>query len=324
MWAFILRKLLYNIPVYLGIILLLMIALRVQDPVRNYLGKNVTQEQIDQKREALGLSDPFPVQYGRFVYKVILLDFEEESWKQQGRTVGEILRETIPVSMVITIPSLVFSAGISIVIALISAFYRGRLPDRALVFFAVIGMSISYLVYIIFGQFLGAFWPFHKGWAFQPFAIQGYEPLLASGDPLGTWVQYCLLPVLIGVIVAMGYDTRFYRAVMVEESGRDYIVTATAKGASKRKVMFVHMLKNALIPIITRIMATLPFLITGSILLELYFNIPGMGRELILALQVKDFPVIQAFVSVIAALFIASIILTDVLYALVDPRVRLQ
>ncbi|KAA0216528.1 MAG: ABC transporter permease [Leptolyngbya sp. PLA3] len=321
MWAYIIRKLVYNIPVYLGIILLTMAALRVRDPVAGYLGKNATPEQIELLTRDMGLDDPFMVQYGRFLWQIVRFDFSEESWAQPGRSVRSILIDSIPPSMSITLPQVAASALLAMVIALISAYFRGRLVDKALVFLAVLGMSISYLVYIVFGQFFGAFLPQHLDWDVQPFAIQGYLPWLT--EPWN-WVTYCLLPVMIGVVVAIGYDTRFYRAVMVEESSRDYIVTATAKGATKPKIMFVHMLKNAMIPIITRIMATLPFLITGSILLEMYFNIPGMGRQLITALIANDFPVIQAFVSVLALLFILSIILTDVLYALVDPRVRLS
>ncbi len=324
MWAYVFRRLVYNIPVYLGILLFMMLALRVQDPVKAYLGKSSSVEAEETLRKNMDLDRPFVVQYVDFVGKVARFDYSAQSWSQPGKSVGDILKTSIPPSLVVTVPTLFLSAMIGVVIALISSYYRGRMPDKVLVFFAVIGMSISYLVYVVFGQFLGAFWPNHADWALQPFAIQGYENPFGTTNVLGTWVTYCLLPVLIGVIVAMGYDTRFYRAVMVEESGRDYIVTALAKGASKRKVMFVHMLKNAMIPIITRIMSTLPFLITGSILLEMYFNIPGMGRQLILALQGKDFPIIQAFVAVIAGMFILSIILTDVLYALVDPRVRLS
>lgn len=321
MWAYIIRKLVYNIPVYLGIILLTMAALRVRDPVSGYLGKNASEEQIEQLTQDMGLDQPFIVQYGRFLWQIVTFDFSEDSWAQPGRSVRSILIDSIPPSLSITLPQVVASGFIALVVALISAYFRGRAVDKALVFFAVLGMSISYVVYIIFGQFFGAFLPQHQGWDFQPFAIQGYRPWLT--DPYN-WITFCLLPVIIGVVVAMGYDTRFYRAVMVEESSRDYITTAMAKGATKPKIMFVHMLKNAMIPIITRVMATLPFLITGSILLEMYFNIPGMGRQLITALIANDFPVIQAFVSILALLFILSIILTDVLYALVDPRVRLS
>jgi len=130
-----------------------------------------------------------------------------------------------------------------------------------------------------------------------------------------TGVQTCALPI---------YDTRFYRSVMVEESGRDYIVTAIAKGATRRKVMFAHMLKNAMIPIITRVMVSLPFLITGSILLEVFFNIPGMGRTLITAITAKDFPVVEYMSALFATIVILTVIVTDVLYAVADPRVRLQ
>jgi peptide/nickel transport system permease protein len=126
------------------------------------------------------------------------------------------------------------------------------------------------------------------------------------------------------VIVGMGYDTRFYRSVFVEEAARDHVVTAYAKGAGHGRVMFVHVLKNALIPIVTRVMISLPFLVTGSLLLETFFGIPGLGNKLLMALESADFPVIKAYTVMISALFIVSTILNDILYALVDPRVRLN
>ena len=316
MWIYILRRLLYNVPVYLGIVLLLMACLRVNDPVYGYLGKNATEEAYRAREEAMGLDKPFLVQYASFLGNLATLDFDEESWAQQGRTVGAILRDSIVPSLAITLPALVITSVISIAIALLSAYYRGRMPDKLMMVGAVLGMSISYLVYIIFGQYWGAY-ILNERIDGELFAVQGYEPGPSN------WVRFCLLPVLISVVVAMGYDTRFYRAVMVEESGRDYITTARAKGATKRKIMFVHMLKNAMIPVITHIMITLPFLVMGSLLLEVYFNIPGMGRALYDAITVNDFPVTQTLVAIFAGVFIASVILTDVLYALVDPRVRL-
>jgi peptide/nickel transport system permease protein len=317
MWTYVARRLLYNVPVYLGIVLLLMGALRVNDPVWGYLGKNATQEEYEVKQHAMGLDRPFLVQYAFFLGKLVRFDFAEESWANPGRTVGQMIGDSIVPSLAITVPALCLTTLISLAIGLVSAFYRGRLPDRTLMFAAVLGMSVSFLVYIILGQYFLAY-RLNQELGADVFAVQGYEP------GLGNWAHYCLLPVLISTVVAMGYDTRFYRAVMVEEGTRDYIVTAQAKGASKPKVMFVHMLKNALIPIITRVMITLPFLVTGSLLLEVYFNIPGMGRTLFTAITTNDFPVTQSFVAVFAALFIATIILTDVLYALVDPRVRLS
>ncbi len=314
MWAYCFRKLLYNIPVYLAIILLVMGALRVRNPVHGHLGKNASPEDIEILEEKMGLDQPFLVQYARFL---TTFDVNTESWVQKGNTVGQILKRSVVPSISLTLPALVLSTIIAVCVAMISAFFRGRSTDKILVFFAVLGMCVSFLVYIIFGQYFGAYRL--NDWAEQEiFAISGYEPGVIN------WVHYCLLPVLISVIVSLGYDTRFYRAVMVEESQADYITTARAKGASKMKIMFVHMLKNAMIQIITRVVISLPFLIMGSILLEKFFSIPGMGRELISAVTAGDFPVVQALTAVFAALYIFTIILTDVLYAVVDPRVRLS
>jgi peptide/nickel transport system permease protein len=341
-WTYIVRRTLYNIPVFLSIIFVVMLALRVNDPVQSQLGKNATQEQVQLLTEEMGLDQPFLVQYTIFLRDLALIwkpiDEDKQadsdspwtrkvtrSWDQK-LPVSEMILNAIPPSMAVTIPTLTITASIAICIGLISAFNRGRVIDKSLMFLAVIGMSISVLVYIIIGQYWGAYvmGDIFEGWPFQitvP-AAAGATPWFFFNP--SNWVAYCMLPVLINVTVALGYDTRFYRAVMVEESQKDYIRTARAKGASTRRVMFVHMLKNAMIPIITRIMISLPFIITGSILIEVYFGIPGMGRTLINAINAKDFPVIQTFTALFAALFIASNILTDVLYALADPRVRLS
>jgi peptide/nickel transport system permease protein len=337
MWAYVLRRLLYSIPVYLGIILVVMLALRVSDPVNAYLGKNASPESIAAKREAMGLNTSFAHQYVGFVRRVVTLNFgtddpkasaEEryESWKYAGQSVGKKLREAILPSLSLTVPALILSTIISITIGMISAYFRGTWLDRTLMFLVVLGMSVSVLVFIVIGQKFGGYW-IKENWNIDWFAASGYETWLSLNPfrfSVSTWAYYCLLPVLIYVLVAIGYDTRFYRAVMVEETGKDYITTARAKGAGKPAIMFVHMLKNAMIPIITRIMTTLPFLIVGSILLEYQFRIPGMGKLIIDAIRDKDFPIIQTFTAVFAAIFILSNILTDVLYALVDPRVRLS
>jgi peptide/nickel transport system permease protein len=317
MWVYIVRRLLYNVPVYLGIILLMMAALRVNDPVWAKLGKRATQEQYDAYAARVGLDKPFVVQYVSFLGDIVTLNFDAESWDQSGHTAGEMLARSIIPSLSLTVPALLLTSFLSICIGIIASFFRGRGVDRTLMILAVLGMSVSFLVYIILGQYFGAFW-LNQQIPGKVFAVSGYQPGLPN------WAHYCLLPVLISVIVAMGYDTRFYRAVMVEESDRDYIVTAKAKGATKRKIMFAHMLKNAMIPIISRIMITMPFLVTGSILLESYFNIPGMGKTLLTAINSKDFPVVEVFTAGFAAIFIITNILTDVLYALVDPRVRLS
>ena len=322
MWSYVLRRLLYSVPVYLGIILFVMAAWRVNDPVGAYLGKNASQEQIDLKRKSMGLDKPFFAQYVDFLGRVATLNFGTEenpyySWQYEGQNVGEKLRQSVRPTLSITIPEVLLTTAISLVVGLVSAFNRGRLIDRTLMFFVVLGMSISAVVYIVMGQYFGAYWP-KVSFGVEFFATDGYSARLAD------WPKYCLLPVMIGVVIVMGYDSRFYRAVMVEECNRDYITTALAKGATTRKIMFAHMLKNAMIPIITRVMITLPFLISGSFLLEYHFRIPGMGKMLLDAITNKDFPIIQCFTAILAGVFILTNILTDVLYALVDPRVRLS
>ncbi len=326
MWAYIIRRLAYNVPVYLSILLLVMLALRVRDPVFGRLPKNATTADIQQKREELGIDRPFYSQFGSQLKQVVTFNFNEESWDYPGQSVGEVMERCMLPSLAITVPSLILTTILSITVALVSAWFRGRNVDKALVFAAVLGMSISFLVYIIFGQYYGAYC-MNEWLGYDVFAIY-YNPDVSNAGwaefATSVWPRYYLLPVLISVIVAMGYDTRFYRAVMVEESSRDYIVTATAKGASQARIMFIHMLKNAMIPIITRVVITIPFLITGSFLLERYFGIPGMGNQLIIAVESSDFPIVQSFTAVFAAVYIASNLLTDVLYALVDPRVRLS
>lgn len=366
MWSFILRRLLYSIPVYLGIIFFVMAMLRIHDPVYAYLGKNASVETIRVKRENMGLNapllpigrfdasysakpwlkftwerkgdagpettgialyNPLESQYVQFLGRIATLDFGTQarpyySWQYEGQNVGEKLRMAIPPTLSISIPELVITTIVSVTVGMISAYYRGRAIDRTLMFLVVLGMSISVLVFILVGHYVGTFW-LKERLGHAVFASGGYFENGETWTP-ASWAFYCLLPVLIGVIIAIGYDTRFYRAVMVEECTRDYITTAMAKGASRPKIMFVHMLKNAMIPIITRMMITIPFLISGEFLLESYFRIPGMGNLLLTAIINKDFPVIQTFTAVLAALFILTNILTDVLYALVDPRVRLS
>lgn len=317
MFAFTIRKIVYNIPIYLAVVLLMMALLRIRDPVAGQMGKNATAQDFAAKRVELGLDKPLLSQYVSLLGSIFTFDFSREIWLEPGVTVGEKLRDSVPVSLALTLPALCLTTVLSITIAMVSAFNRGRWLDRTLVFFAVLGMSISFLVYIIFGQYFGAF-KLQQLVGHPVFSIHGYE----SG--IQNWAFYLLLPVLISVTVAMGYDTRFYRAVMVEETEADYITTARAKGASQIKIMFVHMLRNAMIPIITRIMITLPFLVTGSILLEQFFGIPGMGYTLLTAIQNGDFPVVEVFTAIFAGLFIVSLIATDILYALFDPRVRLQ
>jgi peptide/nickel transport system permease protein len=322
MWSYVLRRILYNIPIYLVIVLVVMAMLRINDPVAAYLSKNPTAAEIQETRERFGLDRPFLVQYLAMLGDIVTLDFSARSWYRETETVGEVVGPSILPSVAITLPALVLSTLVSVVIGLVAAVNRGRPLDKGLMFLAVVGMSISYLVFIILGQYFGAFW-LRERFGLELFAIRGYQGAGAANWPVN-WPYYCLLPVAISVVVSIGYDTRFYRSVIVEQTTADYIRTAKAKGCGQGRVMFRHLLRNALIPIITRVMITLPFLIVGSLLLEVYFSIPGMGNTLLTHMINKDFAVTQAIVSLLAAIFILTNILTDVLYALVDPRVRLS
>jgi peptide/nickel transport system permease protein len=193
---------------------------------------------------------------------------------------------------------------------MISALFKGKAPDRILVVVSVLGMSLSILALIIAAQYLLAY-------RFDLFPISGFEFGLQG-------IPYLALPVLIWILNQLGADVRYYRSVLIEEIGRDYVVTARAKGMSRAQVMRVHVLRNAMIPIVTRLVMEIPLLFTGSLLLENFFGIPGLGNMSINALNASDFPVIQAVTLFGSVLYILGNLVGDVLYAVVDPRVKLS
>ena len=311
MWPYIIRRLLWGIPIILGVTMAVFLGLHVMkgSPSATYVGKAATQADLDQFDKKYGFDKSYPVQYVNYLKEVVTFDFGE-SWKN-GRPVGDMISEGAGKSVSLTLPALFLTSLLAICLALVASYFRGRGTDRGIMIVAVFGMSVSFLVYIVVLQYLLAF-------LLPIFQIHGYEPGITE-----RW-QFLMLPIIIQVIVGVGYDTRFYRSVFVEEVGKDHVTTAYAKGASKRRVMFVHVLKNALIPIVTRVMISIPFLVTGSLLLEQFFGIPGIGSMLLAALDTDDFPVIKALSVLISLLFIVSTILNDVLYAIVDPRVRLK
>lgn len=310
MWPYILRRLFWGIPILLGVTFAVFIGLHVikGSPGPAHLGKAATAEQLADFDHAHGFDKSYPAQYLDYLEEVFTFDFGKSL--DTSQEVSKMIGEGAGKSISLTLPALVITSLIAICFALIASFFRGRGLDRAIMIVAVLGMSVSFLVYILVLQYLLAF-------LLPLFQIHGYEP------GFGERWQFLILPIIIQVIVGMGYDTRFYRSVFVEEVGKDHITTAFAKGASKRRVMFVHVLKNALIPIITRVMISIPFLVTGSLLLEQFFGIPGIGSMMLTALDTNDFPVIKALSVLISLLFIISTVLNDVFYAVVDPRVRL-
>ena len=220
--------------------------------------------------------------------------------------VAKLLVDGIAPSLSLTVPIFLIGIIVSISLSLVCAFFRDTWIDRSLVLISVALMSINYLVYIVAGQYLLAY-------KFGAFPVWGYE----------SW-RYLVLPVIIGVISGLGSNIRFYRTVMLDEMYKDYVRTAFAKGVSKPRVLFVHVLKNAMIPIITNVVIAIPFLYTGALLLESFFGIPGLGYLGINAILSSDIDVVRALVLIGALLFVVSNLITDLCYAAVDPRVKLK
>ena len=222
-----------------------------------------------------------------------------------NRPVAQLLKEGIGPSLALTIPILLVELATSLTLALWCAHWKGRWPDRALVGVCVGLMSVNYLVWIVVGQFVLAYkW----GW----FPVWGFE----------SW-KNLLLPVLIGVATGLGVNVRFYRAMLLEEMNKDYVRTARAKGLSNGRILYVHVLRNALGPVIVNVALALPFLYTGSLLLENFFGIPGLGYLSLNAIHSSDVDVVRAVVLVGALLFTAANVLADVALAWADPRVKL-
>jgi peptide/nickel transport system permease protein len=209
-------------------------------------------------------------------------------------------------SLVLAVPIFLIDIIIAISIALVAAYYRNTWLDRSIVVLSVIGLSVSYLVYILVGQLV-------LGYRAQVFPIWGFES-----------AKYLILPVCIGVVSGLGSGVRFYRTVVLDEMYQDYVRTAFSKGCTQRTVLFRHVLKNAMIPIITSVVLAIPFLYSGNLLLETFFGIPGLGYLSVEAINSTDYPVIKATVFVGSVLYVFASLVTDILYAAVDPRIKLR
>nr|WP_290736353.1 ABC transporter permease [Halobacteriovorax sp. JY17] len=311
MWQYILRRLFYIIPTILGVALIIFIIFNVvaPDPALIMLGKHATLSQIADLRNELGLNKPMWAQYLDIVKSAFTFDFGR-SWTTKQEIIQMIKNGAIP-SLTLTLPAFVLSTIIAVSISLVVSFFRGQWIDKCAVFFCVLLMSITSLAYILFGQW---FFAYKLGW----FEISGYE----SGFP--DFVPYVVLPIIIWIILSIGPDVRFYRTVMLDEIYQDYVRTAKAKGLSERVILFKHVLKNAMIPIITFVVIQIPFLILGALLLESFFSIPGLGGITLNGVYNSDFPVIKAMTILTAMAYIIFSVITDVLYTIVDPRVRLK
>jgi peptide/nickel transport system permease protein len=263
-------------------------------------------------RSQLGYDRPFATRYVEYLREIVTFDFGNS--ESTDEKVSSILARTIPVSVALTIPGFILGNLLGIMLALVAAYHRGRWVDKFIMAFAAIGMSISYLIAIIAFQIM-----LSSSDGLDLFPVRGWD----TSSPW-EYIKHVTVPTLATVFVALGYNTRFYRAVIVEEMSRDHVRTARAFGVPPGKLFYRNILKNSMIPIVTRVVFSIPLiLISGSLLLESYFGIPGIGQAAYDAIVSGDQPVLKAVIALTAILFVVAQLLTDICYRFVDPRVTL-
>jgi peptide/nickel transport system permease protein len=312
MLAYLIRRLWQMVPTLLGVVLLVFALFKFfgSDPAVILGGQNATQAQIAAIRQELGLDQPWWVQLWIFVKQIATFDWGK-SWAT-NEPVAHLFASRLPATLTVMVPILILDSLLAIPVALGVAYVRGSLTDRVIMVVTTVALSISFLVYVIVGQYL---FGFELGW----FPVQGWSD--------STWtnlVQYVPLPLLLVVAVGLAPQTRLYRTFFLDELGQDYVRTARAKGLGEGSVLFKHVLRNAMIPILTNVGLALPGIFVGSFLIEVFFSIPGLGREVLLAVNRSDYPVIQAATVYLAVLTMLINLATDLLYKLVDPRVVLK
>ncbi|AZP11162.1 ABC transporter permease [Undibacterium parvum] len=312
MTAYILRRLWQMAPTMLGVILLVFFLFNWVggDPAYILAGKMSNAEQIANIRSQLGIDQPYYVQLWIFIKQIVSFDFGN-SWST-GEAVSSIIGNRLGPSLTVLIPLTIIETAIAIALALAIAFKRGSFTDRSVMIACTVGMSVSILVYIIVGQYFFAY-------KLGLFPVQGWGNNFAEN-----LFKYSVLPILIAMAVGVAPNLRLFRTFVLDEVNQDYVRTARAKGVSEHRVKWVHVLRNAAIPIITHVMSNLPSLLIGAFLIERFFSIPGIGREVILAVERSDFPVIKAITVYVAAATMLFNLLTDLMYQAVDPRVTLK
>ena len=311
MLGFVLRRLWQMLPTMAGVVLLVFLLFNWVggDPAFILAGKMANADDIANIRRQLGTDQPYHIQLWIFVRQILSFDFGN-AWST-GEPVRHIIASRLGPSLTVLVPLTILETVFGIALALAVAFVRGSLTDRVVMVACTVGMSVSILVYIVVFQY---------GFAYQ----LGLFPVQGWGNSLGeNLLRYATLPILIGLVVSIAPTLRLYRSFVLDEVNQDYVRTARAKGLSERRIMWVHVLRNASIPIITHVMANLPALLIGAFMLERFFGIPGIGREVILAVERSDFPVIKAITVYVAAATMIFNLLADLLYQAVDPRVEL-
>ncbi|MDT8385302.1 MAG: ABC transporter permease [Gammaproteobacteria bacterium] len=325
MLAYIIRRTLYAIPILIGVNLLtfwlFFVVNSPEDMARMQLGqKRVTPEAIEKWKQERGYDKPLLLNTTAegsavltntiFFEKTLRLFVFDFGSADDGRNIGHDIRQRMVPSLALAIPVFIISLLVNITIAMIIAFFRATYVDYMGVVLSVMLMSISTLFYIIGGQFV-----ISKLLHLVP--ISGYDEGWAA-------VKFLVLPVIIGIVGGIGAGTRWFRTIFLEEINKDYVRTARAKGLAERVVLFRHVLKNAMIPILTGVVVTIPLLFMGSLITESFFGIPGLGSYTIDAIRGQDFAIVRSMVFLGSVLYIIGLLLTDLSYTLVDPRVRLS
>lgn len=312
MAAYLTRRLWQMLPTLFGVVLLVFFLFKSfgGDPAEILGGLDATPEQVAAIRRQLGLDESVWVQLGLYFKGIVSFDWGR-SWATH-EAVSHLFATRLPATLTVMLPILVLDVLLALPIAMAVARRRGSLADRTIMIVSTVALSISFLVYIIVGQYL---FGFQLGW----FAVQGW-----SDSVWTNLTTYAPLPVLLAVAVGLAPQTRLYRSFFLDEMGQDYVRTARAKGLSENTVMFKHVLRNAMIPILANIGLALPGVFVGSFLIEVFFSIPGLGREVLLAVNRSDYPVIQAVTVYLAAITMLINLIVDVLFKVVDPRVVLK
>jgi peptide/nickel transport system permease protein len=319
--SYVIRRLGYGVMVVFGVLLFLFILFfAVTDPddvARKALGDRVPPAVIEQWKVNHGYDRQLFPGPGAWTDNMLvehyrrMLTFDFGTSDADDTPIMRRIKDGIGPSLVLTVPLFVLSLGLAIPMALFVAFFRETYIDRAGVVFCVLAMSVSILLYIIGAQYL-------IGRLLRWFPISGFD-----FDP-ALVIRFLALPLLVGVLSGIGGDVRFYRTVFLEEQSADYVRTARAKGCGEIRTMSHHVFRNSLIPLLTRVVLAIPFLFTGSLLLESFFGIPGLGALTVDAINGNDFSVLRTMVYIGSLLFVLGQILTDLSYGLVDPRVRLE
>lgn len=321
MLLYVVRRVLYGVATVLGVLMLLFVLFFLvttpEDIARKAIGEKATPEALAQwvanhgydKPRFWNADDPTDTMLFDHFRRALTFDFGRSD--ADDVPIARRLREGAGPSLALTVPLFFLSLPLSIAVALLVALFRETYVDRLGVVVCVLLMSVSLLLYIIGGQYV-------LGKLLRWFPISGFDPRPS------VILRFLALPVTIGVLSSLGESVRFYRAVFVEEMGRDHVRTARAKGCSETRVMTRYVLRNSLIPILTQVVLAIPFLFTGSLLLESFFGIPGLGSLTVEAIQGNDFATLRTMVYIGSLLFILGQILTDFSYVLVDPRVRLE